>query len=253
LTRTWVDRLNSAIHFATRVICLQLLLNVLCYLLRDILAYSNDFLSPLKTGRLLTTQDLLDVLAGFFSLLNVELLQTFVQLIYIWYRLVYNSPAVVFAKFYRQISFLHAMIECADLALVAAELIAANPFELVRMVKPLDSGVAFGAFQPSRALVPRNSLGKCFTVFRRILKHFRRPSEIPQVVGVYTPLAVMRVFFSRAPGSLVHEHVENKAVLLQVQALQVVVEVQAVEQALRHEIVLYTFVLEVQVYFLNRI
>lgn len=72
------------------------------------------------------------------------------------------------------------------------------------------------------------------------------------MVSVDTPLAVMRVFLCWTPCSLVHKHVENKAVFLQVKTLEVVVEIQAVEKALRHEVVLYTFVLEVQVDFLNR-
>ena len=97
LTLTWVDRLNSVIHFATNVICLQLLLNIFCYLLCDILSNSDDLLYTLKTWRLLTTHDLLNMLAGFFSFLYVELLQILVKLIYIWNRLVDNSPAVVFA------------------------------------------------------------------------------------------------------------------------------------------------------------
>ena len=99
LTRTLLSR--DVINFPTYIICLQPILNVLRDLLRDILASSDDLLRTLETGRLLATQDLLDMLAGLFSFLYVELLQAFVKLIYIWNRLVYNSPTVVFAEFDR--------------------------------------------------------------------------------------------------------------------------------------------------------
>lgn len=101
------------------------------------------------------------------------------KLIDVWNWLVQDSSAVVLAQFDRQITFLNAVIESTDFALVASELVAADSFELVRMVKPLNSSMALCAFKTSRALVPRNRLGKCLTVFRRILEHFWRPSEIP--------------------------------------------------------------------------
>jgi len=70
-------------------------------------------------------------------------------------------------------------------------------------------------------------------------------------MSVYTTFAVVRVFFIWTPGSLVHKHVKNEAVLLQVQNLKVVVQIKAFEKAVGHEVVFYTFVLEVPVDLLN--
>ena len=67
------------------------------------------------------------------------------------------------------------------------------------------------------------------------------------MVSVNAALAVMAVFLGWTPGALVHEHVKDESVLVQVQILQVVVQEGAVEQHVRHEVVLYAFVLKVAV------
>jgi len=135
--------------FTNNKIRLQLILDIFRNLLGDILASINDLLSTFKTGRLLAIQNLLDMLASLLSFFKVELLQAFVKFVNIWNRLVYNSLAVVFAKFNSKIAFLEAMIESTDLSVVATQFIATNPFELVGMVKSLHSGMALWTLQPS--------------------------------------------------------------------------------------------------------
>jgi len=43
------------------------------------------------------------------------------------------------------------------------------------------------------------------------------------VVGVNAAFAIVRVLLSGTPGCLVHKHIENKAVLIEIKTLKVVV------------------------------
>ncbi len=96
------------------------------------------------------------------------------------------------------------------------------------MVKPFHRRVAFGALKTLGALVPPDSLLEHFTVLGRVLENFRRSSEIAHMVSVNTALTVVGVFLRGAPSGLVHEHVEDEAVLIQIKTLQVVVEIGAI-------------------------
>ena len=67
------------------------------------------------------------------------------------------------------------------------------------------------------------------------------------MMRVNATFTVVAVLFGGAPGRLIHEHVEDETVLVQVQTLQVEVQIGACKETLRHEVVLDTFVLEVQI------
>lgn len=69
------------------------------------------------------------------------------------------------------------------------------------------------------------------------------------MVCVDAALAVVAVLFGRTPRRLIHEHIEHESILIQVQILEVEVQVETRKQTLRHEVVLDTLVLEVQVNF----
>jgi hypothetical protein len=107
--------------------------------------------------------------------------------------------------------------------------------------------MAFVALEAHRALVPTEALLQDLAVFGGILENLRRSPKIAQVVGVDASFAVVAVLLGGAPGTLVHEHVEDESVFLQIQLLQIVVQVPALQQALRHKVILYAFVLEVLV------
>lgn len=115
------------------------------------------------------------------------------------------------------------------------------------MVKTLNCGVTLGTFQAAWTLVPTDLLGEDFTVFWGVLEDFGRTAEVPHVVRINTAFAVMAVLLGRAPGRLVHKHIEDKSIFVQVEALKVEIQVGASEQTNWHEVILDTFVLEVQV------
>lgn len=135
----------------------------------------------------------------------------------------------------------------ADLALVAPEFVTADALVLIGVVKPLDRRVALCALEATWALVPTDSLQEHLTILGRILKDLGWTAEITHVMRVDAALAVVAVFLGWAPGCLVHKHVENEAVLIQVQTLQVVIQVRAQQKTFRNKVVLNTLVLEVQI------
>ena len=67
------------------------------------------------------------------------------------------------------------------------------------------------------------------------------------MVRIDALLAVVAVLLGRTPRRLIHEHIKHEAVLIQVEVLQIVPQVGALQQTLWHEVVLDTFVLKVQV------
>lgn len=71
------------------------------------------------------------------------------------------------------------------------------------------------------------------------------------MMRVDAALAIVRIFLRGTPGCFVHKHVKDEAVLVQVQALEIVVQVKAIDKAIRHEVILNAFILEVQVYVRN--
>ena len=117
------------------------------------------------------------------------------------------------------------MEECAYFRLVTPQFIAANALVLIGVVKAFDCSVALCALEPLRTLVPADPLLKDLAVLGRIFEYFGRTTEVAHVVRIDAALAVVRIFFRRTPRSLVHEHVEDEAVLVQIQTLQVVVQV----------------------------
>jgi len=120
------------------------------------------------------------------------------------------------------------MMKSADLSLVASQFIAIDSLVLVGMVQSLNCSVAFGTFQSQGTLIPTYSFAQYFTVFRCVLKDFRRSSEISKVMRVDTTFAIVGVSTFRTPGCFIHEHIENKTVFFQVELLQVVVQVRTV-------------------------
>lgn len=116
------------------------------------------------------------------------------------------------------------------------------------MVEPLHCCVALGAFETFRALIPADALGENFTVLRGVFEYLWRSAEVSHMVRIDAALTVVAVLLGWAPGRLVHEHIEDEAVLIQVETLQVEIKVGAHQETLWHEIILDTFVLEVQVY-----
>lgn len=98
---------------------------------------------------------------------------------------------VVLADLDGQVPLTQAMVECADLQLVATLLVALNPLVLVRVVQPLDRGMAFGTQKTVRAEVPSHTSKQGFAVFRVILEKVGRPSEVPHVVCIDASLAVV--------------------------------------------------------------
>lgn len=107
--------------------------------------------------------------------------------------------------------------------------------------------MALGALETFGALIPADALSQDFTVLGRVFEYLGWAAEVPHVVRIDAALAIVAVFLGWAPGRLVHEHVEDEAVLVQVETLQVEVQVGAHQETLWHEVVLDTFVLEVQV------
>lgn len=107
--------------------------------------------------------------------------------------------------------------------------------------------MALGTLETFGALIPADTLSQHFTVLGRVFKYLGWAAEVPHVVRIDAALAVVAVLLGRAPGCFVHEHVEDEAVLIQVETLQVEVQVGAHQETLWHEVVLDTFVLEVQV------
>ena len=83
-----------------------LLLNVFCNFNCQIRSSKNYILRTYYYLRLMTAHDFRDVLACFFSLLKIKLLQTFMKLIYVRDWLVYNGFSVVFAKLNCKVAFL---------------------------------------------------------------------------------------------------------------------------------------------------
>jgi len=67
------------------------------------------------------------------------------------------------------------------------------------------------------------------------------------VVGVNAAFAIVRVLLSGTPGCLVHKHIENKAVLIEIKTLKVVVQICTVYETVRNEVILNAFVLEVKI------
>lgn len=107
--------------------------------------------------------------------------------------------------------------------------------------------MALGALETFGTLIPADALSQDFTVLGRVFEYLGWAAEVPHVVRIDAALAIVAVFLGWAPGRLVHEHVEDEAVLVQVETLQVEVQVGAHQETLWHEVVLDTFVLEVQV------
>jgi len=107
--------------------------------------------------------------------------------------------------------------------------------------------VALGTLETFGALIPANALSQHLAVFGRVFEYLGWAAEVPHVVRVDAALAVVAVLLGWAPGRLVHEHVEDEAVLVQVETLQVEVQVGTHQETLWHEVILDTFVLEVQV------
>ena len=68
------------------------------------------------------------------------------------------------------------------------------------------------------------------------------------MMRVNATFTVVAVFLGGAPGRFIHEHVKDETVFVQVQTLQVEVQIRARKETLRHEVILDTFVLEVQIY-----
>lgn len=120
---------------------------------------------------------------------------------------------------------------------VTTKLVTRDSFVLIGVVETLNCRVTFSALESSWTLVPTDSFGQHFTVFGCILENLRRSSKITHMVRVNTTLAIVAILFSGTPSCLVHEHVKDESVLVQIQVLQVVVEVWATQKALRHEIV----------------
>jgi hypothetical protein len=180
-----------------------------------------------------------------FSLCKVELLEHFMQLVNIGDRLPDNRLSVVFAQLVRQVFFFGRVEKGAYLRLVTPQLVAADAFILIGVVQTFNRSVALVAFEALRALVPANSFLKYLAVFGRILKYLGWTAEVAHVVRVDAALTVVRILFGWTPSCFVHKHVKYEAVLVQVQALEVVVQVRTADQAVGHEVILDAFVLEV--------
>jgi hypothetical protein len=210
----WLEGLNTCTVVNTSIYCKCDVL-VLCRIV--VLSYTSS------CWRLLGTYDFLDVLRMFFSLNQIKLLQTFMELINIRNWLANNCLPIVFAELVSEILFLGRMEKGAYLWFITSQFVAADSFVLVWVVKSFDCCVTFWALQALRTLVPTDALLENFTIFGGVFKNFGRPSKISHVVSVDAAFAIMRVLFVWTPSWFVHEHVENKSVLVQVQVLEVVV------------------------------
>jgi hypothetical protein len=57
------------------------------------------------------------------------------------------------------------------------------------------------------------------------------------MVRIDAALTVVAVFLSRTPSRLIKKHVKDEPVLIQVETLQVIVQENATEQALRYKVI----------------
>ena len=64
------------------------------------------------------------------------------------------------------------------------------------------------------------------------------------MVRINAAFTVMTIFFIRAPGRLVHKHIEDKPIFGQVKVLQIVVQERTRDQTIRDEVVFDALVLE---------
>ena len=97
----------------------------------------------------------------------------------------------VFAYFYGKISFAHAVVESADLQLIAPLLIALDPLVLVRMIEAFDGGMALWTQQAVRAEIPSHSRYKSLAVLWIVLEEVRRTAEVTHVMGVDASLTIV--------------------------------------------------------------
>ena len=120
----------------------------------------------------------------------------------------------------------------ADVRLVAATPVTVNAFILVRVVEPLNSGVALVAEETLGAELPPQLLVGALhelTVFGLVVEDFGRPPEVPHVMSVETSFGVVGILSTRTPTALVLEHVEGEGFPLFAHFQQVLVQVGAVE------------------------
>lgn len=141
----------------------------------------------------------------------------------------------------------------ANVHLIAASAITFNTLVFVGMIKSLNSSVTLAAFEPTRALIPSNTVLEGLTVLRGVLEQIRRTPEIACVVRVDARLGVMAVFLSRAPACLVVEHEKDVAFFLCIDIIQSLVHVTELEQALRHKVILDALILKVPIHHFNEI
>jgi len=172
-------------------------------------------------------------------------LQHFVKLVDVGNWLTDDRLSVIFAQLIRQVFFLGRVEKRAYFRLVTPQLVAANTFVLIGVVQAFDCSVALRTLEPLWTLVPTDSLLKYLAVLGRVFEYFGRAAEVAHVVRVDAALAVVRILLSGTPSGLVHKHVEDEAVLVQIKALQVIIQVGTVYQAVRYKIILDAFVLEV--------
>lgn len=101
-----------------------------------------------------------------FSFLKVELLKHFMKLVDVGDRLADDCFSVIFAELVGKVFFFGRMEESANFRLVTSQLVTAYSLVLIGVVKTLDRGMTFGAFEPLRTLLPSDSFLKDLTIFR---------------------------------------------------------------------------------------
>lgn len=160
---------------------------------------------------------------------------------------------MLLAKLMREALLPRVMIEGTDLHLITTHAVALDSLVLVRMVEPLDSGVALGTLDAPRAVLPPFTALECLTVLRRILEQVWRSAEVTRVMRVDATFRVVTILFRRAPARFVEEHEENVSLLLRVNLIESLIEAVELEKALRHEVILDALVLEVAIHCLDEL
>lgn len=133
------------------------------------------------------------------------------------------------------------MEERANVELIASGSVTRNPLVLVRMVKPLDGGVALITHKSLLALVPSNSLNQSWAIFRKVVDHVWQSSEISRVVGIDATFRIVRILLSRAPAGLVIKHLEGIRLELLFEDVKVLVEEGVVLEHAWHEVIFDTY------------
>ncbi len=80
--------------------------------------------------------------------------------------------------------FTSVMVKCANVHLVATTPITRNSLVLVRMVEPLDGGVALRTLDAALTIVPSNTILERLTILGSIFEEVGWATEVPRMVRI---------------------------------------------------------------------